>query len=48
LIFPSYIFSLNASDNYLKDKVMLLSEQQVVGTTNTEEGIKNLVFNIYI
>ncbi|KAG4100288.1 hypothetical protein H8356DRAFT_1290277 [Neocallimastix lanati (nom. inval.)] len=37
LIFPSYIFSLNASDNYVKEKVMLLSEQQVVGTANTEE-----------
>jgi len=37
LIFPSTIFSLNASDNYIKDKVMLLPEQQVIGTSNTEE-----------
>jgi len=37
LIFPSIIFSLTATDNYIKDKVMLLPEQQVVGTTNTEE-----------
>ncbi|ORX57276.1 P-loop containing nucleoside triphosphate hydrolase protein [Piromyces finnis] len=37
LIFPSFIFSLNASDNYIKDKVMLLPEQQVIGTSNTEE-----------
>ncbi len=38
-IMPENIFCLEASDEFLKDRVMNLPESHVAGTHNTEEGL---------
>lgn len=35
-----FVISLNASDEFLRNRVMNLSEKQVSGTHNTEEGLQ--------
>jgi adenylate kinase len=39
-IIPEYVISLEASDEFLKDRVMNLPEQEVSGTHNSEEGFR--------
>ena len=38
LIMPEFVFSLTASDEFLRNRVMHLKESMVSGTHNTEEG----------
>ena len=40
LIMPEYVFSLTASDEFLRNRVMHLKEIVVTGTHNTEEGLQ--------
>jgi adenylate kinase len=37
-IVPSFVFSLDASDDFIKERVMSLPESEVVGTKYSEEG----------
>ena len=38
LIMPEIVISLDASDDFLKERIMNLPESEVAGTHNTEEG----------
>jgi len=40
LIMPEFVFSLTASDEFLRNRVMHLKESVVSGTHNTEEGLQ--------
>jgi len=40
LIMPEFMISLDASDEYLRNRVMNLPEKFVTGTHNTEEGLQ--------
>lgn len=40
LIMPEFVFSLTASDDFLRNRVMHLKESVVSGTHNTEEGFQ--------
>merc|ERR1719495_322356 len=40
LIMPEFVFSLTASDEFLRNRVMHLREAVVSGTHNTEEGLQ--------
>jgi adenylate kinase len=37
-ILPEFIISLEASDNFIKERIMNLPESQVSGTANSEDG----------
>ena len=39
LIMPEFVISLEAKDDFLKQRIMNLPESQVVGTHNTEDGL---------
>ncbi|XP_014781306.1 adenylate kinase 7 [Octopus bimaculoides] len=43
LIMPEFIFSLDADDNFLSNRIMRLPEQVVAGTHNTEEGFQRRI-----
>jgi adenylate kinase len=38
LIVPEFVISLEATDEFLKDRIMSLPESQITGTKNSEEG----------
>lgn len=44
LIMPQVIISLDAGDDFLKDRVMNLPQAEVEGTHNTEEGMDKHIF----
>ena len=39
LLMPDYVISLEANDDFLKQRIMNLPESEVVGTHNSEEGL---------
>lgn len=45
-LFPEVIIALDASDEFLKSRVMNLPESVVAGTHNTEEGKLDYCSNI--
>ncbi len=47
LTMPEIVVSLNASDDFLKERVMNLPESEVAGTHNTEEGAIYFFLDFY-
>ena len=46
LTMPEVVISLNAGDDFLKQRVMNLPQSQVEGTHNTEDGIIIIILTV--